>query len=125
MAYATVSDVQNRMAGSLSTEEQSVCAALLADAADVIDSYNPAADLDIKGLVSCRMVLRAIGDDGSAGIPIGASQGTMSALGYSQSWTIGGGSARELYLSKLDKKLLGVSEKIGSYSPVEELVKHD
>ena len=47
----------------------------------------------------------------------------MSALGYSQSWTVGsGGSVSELYLSKTDKKYLGVGNAIGSYSPVQELV---
>ena len=57
-----------------------------------------------------------------AGIPMGATQGSMSALGYSQSWTIGSGSAGELYLGKLEKKLLGCGNSIGSYSPVEALV---
>lgn len=32
-----------------------------------------------------------------------------------------GGSAGELYLSKLEKKLLGVGNRIGSHSPVEDL----
>jgi hypothetical protein len=46
----------------------------------------------------------------------------MAGLGYSQSWTIGsGGGAGELYLSKLEKKLLGAGNAIGSYSPVQEL----
>jgi hypothetical protein len=46
----------------------------------------------------------------------------MSGLGYSQSWTLSNGSTGEMYLSKLDKQLLGYGNKIGSYSPVEELV---
>jgi hypothetical protein len=46
----------------------------------------------------------------------------MSALGYSQSWTIGSGTVGELYIGKEDKKLLGASNKIGSYSPTEALV---
>jgi hypothetical protein len=47
----------------------------------------------------------------------------MSALGYAQSWTIGsGGGSGEIYVSKMDKKLLGVGNAIGSYSPVQELV---
>ena len=47
----------------------------------------------------------------------------MSNHAYSQSWTIGsGGSARELYLSKTDNRLLGgLADRIGSYSPVQEL----
>ena len=46
----------------------------------------------------------------------------MTALGYSQSFTLAGGTTGEIYLSKLEKKLLGVGDKIGSYSPTEELV---
>ena len=88
MAYATIGDVQGRMARQMSDAEQSVCANLLDDAAVIIDAYNSTAD----------------------------------TLGYSQSWTIGSGSAGELYLSKLEKKLLGCGNSIGSYSPTEALV---
>jgi hypothetical protein len=63
-----------------------------------------------------------MGDGEDAGVPIGATQGSMSGLGYSQSWTLSNGSTGEMYLSKLDKQLLGYGNKIGSYSPVEELV---
>lgn len=123
MSYATPIDVQERMTRELSADEIAVCETLLEDAAVFIDACNADADSNVKKLVSCRMVIRAIGDGGSdAGIPIGASQGSVSALGYSQSWTIGSGSAGELYLSKAEKKLLGSGNKIGSYSPVQELV---
>lgn len=122
MAYATVSNVQARMSRQMSSDEQSVCANMLDDAAVIIDAYNSAADTEAKRLVSVRMALRAIGDGTDAGIPMGATQGSMSALGYSQSWTIGSGTAGELYLGKLEKKLLGCGNKIGSYSPTEELV---
>ena len=122
MAYATVSDVQARMTRQMSESEQGICSNLLDDAAVIIDAYNSAADLDSKKLVSVRMVIRALGDGTDAGIPMGATQGSMSALGYSQSWTIGSGSAGELYLGKLEKKLLGCGDKVGSYSPTEALV---
>ena len=122
MAYATVADVQSRMTRQMSIDEQIVCSNLLDDAAVIIDAYNSAADTGAKKLVSVRMVTRAIGDGTDAGIPMGATQGSMSALGYSQSWTIGAGSAGELYLGKLEKKLLGAGNSIGSYSPTQELV---
>lgn len=122
MAYATVSDVQARMTRQMSESEQSVCSRLLDDAAVIIDAYNSAADMGAKNLVSVRMALRAIGDGTESGIPMGATQGSMSALGYSQSWTISAGSAGELYLGKLEKKLLGCGNSIGSYSPTEALV---
>ena len=123
MAYATVSDVQARMTREMAQSEQDVCSNLLDDAAAIIDAYNSEADTNAKKLVSVRMVIRAIGDGTDAGIPMGATQGSMSALGYSQSWTIGAGSAGELYLGKLEKKLLGCGDAIGSYSPTEELVR--
>ncbi len=122
MAYATISDIQSRMTRSMSEAEQVVCSNLLDDAAVIIDAYNSEADAEVKNVVSVRMVTRAIGDGTNAGIPMGATQGSMSALGYSQSWTIGSGSAGELYLGKLEKKLLGCGNSIGSYSPVEALV---
>lgn len=122
-AYATVSDVQARMTRTMSSDEQTMCTTLLDDAAVIIDAYNVNALADAKKIVSCNMVIRKLGDGEDSGIPIGATQGSMSGLGYSQSWTMsGGGSTGEMYLAKVDKKLLGVSNKIGSYSPVEELV---
>lgn len=121
MAYATVTDVQERMLREMTEDEQALCSTLLDDAAVVIDSYNLNASDDAKLVVSCRMVIRAMGD--ADGVPMGATQGSMSAMGYSQSWTMGtGASVGELYLAKLDKKLLGVGDMIGSYSPVQELV---
>lgn len=118
MAYATISDVEARFDSPFDT---TVCSTLLDDAAVIIDAYNEDADTAAKKIVSCRMVIRALGIGGGADVPIGASQGTMSALGYSQTWTLSQGSTGELYLGKLEKKLLGVGNKIGSYSPVEDL----
>ena len=121
--YATVSDVQARMSRTMSTAEQTMCATMLEDAAVIIDAYNANAAADAKKIVSCRIVIRALGDGGDSDVPIGATQGSQSALGYSQSWTIGsGGAAGEMYLSKLDRKLLGCGNAIGSYSPTQELV---
>jgi len=124
MAYATVDDVQARSTRTLTESERATCETLLDDAAVLIDTCAYPASSGAKKVVSCRMVLRAIGDgQAGSGYPIGASQGSMSGLGYAQSWTVGsGGSVGELYLSKTDKRLLGVGNKIGSYSPVEELV---
>lgn len=122
-AYATVEDVQGRMTRTLTETETTVVGNLLDDAAVLIDSYNSASSPDAKLIVSCRMVIRAIGD-GQADVPIGASQGSMSALGYSQSWTMGtNASVGQLYLDRTDKQMLGGGARIGSYSPVEELVR--
>lgn len=122
MTYAQVSDVQERMTREMSQSEQAVCRTLLEDAAVLIDSFNNEAREIAKMVVSCRMVIRALGDGTNAGVPVGASQGSIAALGYSQSWTMGSGATGELYLSKTEKQLLGGGSKIGSYSPVQELV---
>ena len=123
MAYATIADVQDRSTKTYSPNELSVGQTLLDDAAVLIDGYNSAASDEIKKVVSCRVVIRALGNSGDNGVPIGATQGSMSAMGYSQSWTLSGsGASGELYLSKTEKQLLGGGSKIGSYSPVESLV---
>jgi hypothetical protein len=111
------------MLRTMDSAEQAVCSKLLDDAAVLIDAAASGATTDAKKVVSCRMVIRALGDGSSSGVPMGATQGSMSGLGYSQSWTISsGGSLGELYLGKADRQLLGLGNRIGSYSPVEELV---
>lgn len=121
MKYAEPADVEAGFR-SLSPEEQTRCSALLEEAGSIIDAYNPEAGAEAKRLVSCRMVRRQLGDnDGGVSFPMGATQGTATALGYSQSWTMSGGSSGELYLSKLEKKLLGVGSKLGAHSPLEDM----
>ncbi len=119
--YATAEDVQARLSRTLTAKELMRCAVLLEDAAAIIDSAAGSAANDAKKIVSCRMVVRAIGDGADLGVPIGATQGSMSALGYSQSWTINGGSTGELYLTKTDKQILGIGRAIGARSPIERL----
>ena len=122
MAYATTTDLQGRMTRTLSDDEVKTARALLCDAAVMIDAIAPKAPPEAKRIVSCRMVIRAIGDGSSYGVPTGATQGSMSGLGYSQSWTIsGGGSTGEMYLSRSDRLLLGAGNKVGSRSPLENI----
>lgn len=123
MKYASVSDVETGFR-QLDEDESTRCDALLEEAAVVIDAFNEAAAEERKKLVSCRMVRRQLGDGDKGGIsyPTGASQGSASALGYSQTWTMSGGSVGELYLSKLEKQLLGVGNQIGARSPLEGMV---
>lgn len=122
MIYASAEDVE-RGFRPLTDNELDRCADLLAEAAAIIDAYNAAAPEHVKQLVSCRMVRRQLGSgDGEAVMyPMGASQGSASALGYSQSWTMSGGTTGELYLSKLEKRMLGCGNRIGARSPVEDL----
>lgn len=120
MAYATVDDVVKGYQ-ELDTDDQARAAVLLDEAQVIIDAYTTTASDDAKKVVSCRMVRRAIGDDTDLGFPMGATQGTMTAGSYSQSWTLSNGSAGELYLTKLEKKMLGLGEKIGMTNPFEGL----
>lgn len=122
MAYATVSDVQARMSTTMDTTQQNICTNLLDDAAIIIDDFNANASADVKKLVSCRMVIRAMNVD--ADVPVGATQGSMSALGYSQSWTMGSNSSvGELYLDKLEKEMLGCGNNIGCRSILEYMTR--
>lgn len=122
-AYATVTDVTAILGRELNTQENIQCSALLDEAGVIIDAFNEEAAITAKRTVSVRMVVRALGSGTDAGIPMGATQGSMSALGYSQSWTLGSGaSVGELYIGRIEKKLLGLAGSIGSYSPTQELV---
>lgn len=120
MAYATVDDVQARMSRTLTTDEREIVSKFLDDSAVIIDTFNANAPEENKTIVSCRMVIRALGSGDD--IPIGATQGSKSGLGYSQSWTISAGTVGELYLGKLEKTLLKSGNTIGSYSPTQALV---
>ena len=120
--YATVEDVEERLGRAMSESEKKLCSSLLEEAALIIDTSGSKALADAKKTVSKRMVVRIIDSGVDAGVPVGATQGSMSALGYSQSWTVGSGTVGELYLSKMDKQLLGLGNQIGSSSPIENLV---
>lgn len=120
-AYATPADVAAGFR-ELDEDELSRAEQLLLEAAVLIDTAAPKASEDAKYVVSCRMVRRCLGDSSTSAMPIGANQGSVAAGGYSQSWTIGsGGAAGELYLSKIEKQLLGVGNRIGARSPLEGL----
>lgn len=120
MAYATIDDVKARTTRDYTETDETVMAALLDDAAVMIDATGTTAGDDEKKVVSCRMVIRAMGDSGGGyGVPVGASQGSMTAGPYTQSWTMGTGSSGELYLGKADKALLGLGNRIGARSPLE------
>ena len=120
-AYATTSDVQARLPWTMDTTQTNICSNLLDDAAVMIDSFAKTSSADVKKVVSVRMVMRALGDGNVSGVPMGATQGSQSALGYSQSWTISNGGSGELYISKIEKQMLKTGNAIGSYSPVQEL----
>ena len=115
--YATYEDVQKRLGRTFDTTEIDICNMLLQRAALEIDAYNDQASADAKKSVSIEAVARAMNETND--VPMGASQGSMSAMGYSQSWTMpNGGSVGSVYLSKSDKKLLGIGNSIGASNPL-------
>jgi len=117
MSYATVDQVE---AGyrELDADDKARAKALLDEAAVLIDAVASSAADDAKRVVSCRMVRRALGDGDAPGAPMGSTQGSMTAGPYTQSWTMSGGSAGELYLSKTERTILGVGNAIGAYNPL-------
>lgn len=120
--YATYEDVQKRLGQTFDTTQIDICDILLERAALEIDSYNANATADAKKSVSVEAVARAMNE--TSDIPMGASQGSMSALGYSQSWTMSsGGTVGSVYLSKSDKRLLGVGNQIGASNPLSVLMR--
>lgn len=103
----------------LSEAEKVAAESLIEEATIILETINTDASEEVQNMVVCRMIKRAM--NASDLFPTGATQGSMSAGGYTQSWTIGSnGTAGELYISKLEKKLLGVGEKVGARSPLEE-----
>lgn len=116
-AYATTEDIEAGFR-PLSGAEASVAESLIDEAAVMIDAANAGAGVEAKRVVTCHMVRRAI-SSASASVPMGATQGTVTAGPYSQSWAVGssGGSVGELYLTRADKALLGVSAQIGQVMP--------
>ena len=120
--YATLEDIESGFR-TLTTEEETACTALLEEAAIIIDSMARNAPVDAKKVVSCRMIRRVIAGMSSQSVPMGAIQGTVTAGPYSQTWNYGSGaSSGELYLSKTDKLMLGIGDKLGSRSPLEQIV---
>lgn len=124
MAYATLMDLQARMTRQMANDEQLRAAVLLDDIGVLIDSVNAAASAAAKKTVSCSVAIRVLGSgETESAFPLGSAQGTVSALGYSQSWTMpSGGASGEMYLTKTEKRLLGVGNSIGAWSPVQGLV---
>lgn len=118
--YATYEDLETRLGRTFTEDEIKICNSFLEGATTRIDETNSKASESAKKEVAISMVARVVSNLG-VDVPVGATQGSMSAVGYAQSWTMSGGSTGELYFSKEEKRLLGVGNRIGAYSPVEDL----
>lgn len=116
-AYATVVDVEAGFR-ELSTDEKVVCVQLLLEVGVRIDAYAPSASQDVKQVVSCQAVRRALANSGASLYPLGATQGSMTAGPYQQSFTVSGGGVGEIYFTAQEKRMLG-GNRIGARSPLE------
>lgn len=116
--YATTEQVETGFR-KLSADEEERCNALIVEAGVMIDAIAQNARNAAKRLVTCRMVRRVLGS-AESDTPIGTTQGTVSALGYSQTWALSsGGAVGELYIGKAERSILGVQDKIGASNPLE------
>lgn len=119
MAYAEVSDIESRWR-ELSTTEQSRASVLIDDASAMLTAL-VAIDTDddeqaqLLKQVCCSMVIRAM--SATEADAFGASQMSMTAGPYTQSWNYANPSG-DMYLTRLEKRLLGItSGYIGSIRP--------
>lgn len=119
MAYATVSDIESRWR-ALNEAEQSRASVLIDDASAMLTALvNVDSDdqeqAQLLKQVCCSMVIRAM--SATETDAFGASQMSMTAGPYSQSWSYSNPTG-DMYLTKLEKRLLGItSGYIGTIEP--------
>ena len=120
MAFADVSDLESRWR-ELSTEEEARANVLLGDASAMLSALVKVDSSDYEQsellkMVCCDMVIRAM--SATAADTFGVSQTSMTAGPYTQSFSYSNPSG-DMYLTKLEKKLLGISiGYIGSIRPM-------
>lgn len=109
MAYADVSDLEVRWR-TLTTDEQERAEALLDDASAMLDAYVTVDETDEKQMqllkiVVCNMVERAMSTGGDI---FGVTQQSMTAGPYAQTFNYANPTG-DLYITKSEKRLLGIS----------------
>lgn len=120
MAFADVSDLESRWR-ELSTEEEARANVLLGDASAMLSALVTVDNSDYEQsellkMVCCDMVIRAM--SATASDAFGVSQTSMTAGPYTQSFSYSNPSG-DMYLTKLEKRLLGITTSyIGSIRPM-------
>ena len=120
MAYAEVSDIEARWR-SLSDDEKSRAGVLIEDASAMLAALvdvdaNDQQQAELLNTVCCNMVIRAMAQSNMD--TFGVSQSAITAGPYTQSFSYSNPSG-DMYLTKLEKKLLKVSiGYIGSIRPM-------
>lgn len=110
MAYAGVLDIEKRWR-TLDEAEQERAAVLIDDASAILDALVAVDEDDLQQAellqtVCCNMVIRAMA--ASDLDTFGASNMSVTAGSYSQSWTYSNPSG-DMYLTRLEKRLLGIT----------------
>lgn len=120
MAFATVSDIEARWR-DLTVSEEARAAVLLDDAAAMLSKLVDVDPSDTEQAallkaVNCDMVIRNMSQTSSD--LYGVSQSSMTAGPYTQAMSYANPSG-DMYLTKLEKRLLGItSGYIGSIRPM-------
>ena len=120
MAFAEVSDIEARWR-SLSDDEKSRAGVLIEDASAMLSALvdvdaNDQQQAELLNTVCCNMVIRAMAQSNMD--TFGVSQSAITAGPYTQSFSYSNPSG-DMYLTKLEKKLLKVSiGYIGSIRPM-------
>lgn len=109
-SYASASDLESRWR-PLDPSETARAEALLRDASTVVDAElacagRPLPDADLLRVVVCQMVERAMGVESDL---VGAGQGSTSLGDYTRTVTFSGSTAGDLYLTRGERRLLGLS----------------
>lgn len=110
MAYAEVSDIESRWR-ELSTDKQSRASVLIDDASAMLTALvdvdsDDSEQAQLLKQVCCSMVIRAM--SATEADAFGASQMSMTAGPYTQSWNYANPSG-DMYLTRLEKRLLGIT----------------
>ena len=117
--FATLEDLEKRR-GELSADETEKAATLLEDAAAYLYALvdvdpNNAEQAELLKIVSCNMVIRALDAGGDM---YGVESASMTAGVYSETRQFAN-PAGDMYLTKMEKRLLGVTTSyIGSIRPM-------
>lgn len=120
MAFADVSDLESRWR-ELSTDEAARATVLLDDASAMLSALvevdsSDAGQAELLKMVCCDMVIRAM--SATAADTFGVSQTSMTAGPYTQSFSYSNPSG-DMYLTKLEKRLLGITTSyIGTIRPM-------
>lgn len=120
MAFATVSDIEARWR-DLTVSEEARAAVLLDDAAAMLSKLvdvdpSDTEQAELLKAVNCDMVIRNMSQTSSD--LYGVSQSSMTAGPYTQAMSYANPSG-DMYLTKLEKRLLGItSGYIGSIRPM-------